>query len=51
MKAARFHDHHDIRIEEVAAPTPEPGEVLVDVHWGGICGVNNPAIPHIRGPR
>ena len=41
MRAAVFHDAHDIRIEEVDAPTEVgPGEVLVRPFWCGICGTD-----------
>ena len=38
MKAARFYDKLDIRIEDIPAPEPKPEEALVDIAWGGICG-------------
>ena len=43
MRAARLHRPRsadapeDLRIEEVATPTPGPGEVLVRVHACGVC--------------
>lgn len=37
MKAARFYDKFDIRIEDVPVPEPKEGEVLIEVAWGGIC--------------
>ena len=41
MLAARFHGQHDIRIEDVATPTPSaPDDILVEVHWCGICGTD-----------
>lgn len=40
MKAARFYDNHDIRIEEIEEPTASAGEVLVKVAWCGICGTD-----------
>lgn len=57
MKAAVFHASHDIRVEEVAAPTGVgPREVLVRPYWCGICGTDlheyamgpivTPASPH-----
>ena len=57
MKAAVFHAAHDVRVEEVAAPSaPGPGEVLVRPFWCGICGTDlheyaqgpivTPAEPH-----
>ena len=38
MKAAVFHRHDDIRVEEVPLPEPGPGEVLVRIACAGICG-------------
>ncbi|MCU1536227.1 MAG: Alcohol dehydrogenase GroES domain protein, partial [Humibacillus sp.] len=41
MRAARFHDRKDIRIEDV--PVPQLGasdDVLVEVLWCGICGTD-----------
>jgi (R,R)-butanediol dehydrogenase/meso-butanediol dehydrogenase/diacetyl reductase len=57
MKAAVFHAAHDIRVEEVAAPSAVgPREVLVKPYWCGICGTDlheyamgpivTPATPH-----
>ncbi|NHU86230.1 2,3-butanediol dehydrogenase [Kocuria sp. JC486] len=40
MKAARFYDREDIRIDEVPEPTVGPGEVGIDVAWCGICGTD-----------
>lgn len=40
MKAARFYDNHDIRIEEIEEPTAGAGEVLIKVAWCGICGTD-----------
>ena len=38
MKAAMFYGGKDIRVEDVADPTPGPGEVLVRVKAAGVCG-------------
>lgn len=38
MRAARFYGGRDIRVEEIPAPTPGPGEVLVRIRSAGICG-------------
>lgn len=57
MKAAVFHAAHDIRVEDVTAPTVVgPREVLVRPYWCGICGTDlheyaqgpivTPATPH-----
>jgi (R,R)-butanediol dehydrogenase/meso-butanediol dehydrogenase/diacetyl reductase len=57
MKAAVFHAAHDIRVEDVPAPTAVGArEVLVRPYWCGICGTDlheyamgpivTPATPH-----
>jgi L-iditol 2-dehydrogenase len=38
MKAAVLHAPADLRVEDVARPSPCPGEVLVKVGAAGICG-------------
>ena len=38
MRAAVLHAPADLRVEEVARPTPGPAEVLVRVGAAGICG-------------
>ena len=38
MKAAQFYGGKDIRVEVVPDPTPEEGQVLVQVEATGICG-------------
>lgn len=38
MKAVVVHAAKDLRVDEIEAGTPGPGEVLVDMEWGGICG-------------
>ena len=38
MKAAQFYGGKDIRVETLPAPTPGPGQVLVQVEAAGICG-------------
>ncbi len=40
MKAARFYDKFDIRIENIDPPIPKEDEVLIDIAWGGICGTD-----------
>ena len=40
MKAARFYDRNDIRVEDIHAPEVTPGEVLIQVAWCGICGTD-----------
>ncbi|WP_406516196.1 alcohol dehydrogenase catalytic domain-containing protein [Streptomyces sp. NBC_00873] len=40
MLAARWHGRDDIRIEDVAPREPRNDEVLVKVHWCGICGTD-----------
>jgi L-idonate 5-dehydrogenase len=38
MKAAVIHAPRDLRIDEIADPTVGPGEVMVRIRAGGICG-------------
>ncbi|WP_159501191.1 L-idonate 5-dehydrogenase [Microbacterium sp. 18062] len=38
MRALRVHTAGDLRVDDVAATEPGPGEVEVRVEWGGICG-------------
>src|ERR1700681_2780945 len=38
MRAAVYHGPRDIRIEEVAAPEPGPGQIVIEVSRNGICG-------------
>lgn len=40
MRAARFYDQKDIRIEEIEEPVLQPGTVAIDVAWCGICGTD-----------
>jgi (R,R)-butanediol dehydrogenase/meso-butanediol dehydrogenase/diacetyl reductase len=40
MKAARFYDRGDIRIEDIPEPVVKPGTVGIDVAWCGICGTD-----------
>jgi len=40
MKAARYYDRGDIRVEDIAEPTVEAGSVGIDVAWCGICGTD-----------
>lgn len=38
MKAVVVHGAGDVRVDRLPEPTPGPGEVLVALEWGGICG-------------
>lgn len=40
MKAARYYDQKDIRIEDIPEPELRPGTVAMDVAWCGICGTD-----------
>ena len=40
MKAARFYDRRDIRIEDIPEPVVQPGTVGIEVAWCGICGTD-----------
>lgn len=38
MRAAQYYGPEDIRLEDIDPPTPDAGEILVDVAACGICG-------------
>ena len=38
MKAVRWHGPRDVRLEEMPAPSPAPGEVVIEVAACGLCG-------------
>jgi L-idonate 5-dehydrogenase len=38
MLGCVIHGQGDLRVEELASPVPGPGEVLVAVRYGGVCG-------------
>lgn len=38
MRAVVVHGPGDVRVDERARPVPGPGEVLLALEWGGICG-------------
>lgn len=40
MKAARFYDRGDIRIEDIPEPEVTHGTVGIKVAWCGICGTD-----------
>lgn len=40
MRAARYYDRKDIRIEDIPEPEVRPGTVAIDVAWCGICGTD-----------
>ncbi|WP_329519213.1 zinc-dependent alcohol dehydrogenase [Spirillospora sp. NBC_01491] len=40
MRAARWHGPGDVRVVDVPAPEPGPGEVLVEVELCGLCGTD-----------
>ncbi|MGC0271829.1 L-idonate 5-dehydrogenase [Pseudactinotalea sp. Z1739] len=46
MKAVVVHAKGDLRIEDRPDPEPGPGQVLVAVHWGGICGSDLAYVNH-----
>lgn len=38
MKAVVVHGPGDLRVDDLPQPVPGPGEVLLAVEWGGVCG-------------
>ncbi len=40
MKAAVFYGKQDLRVQDIAVPTPKESEVLVKIHACGICGTD-----------
>lgn len=38
MKAVVVHGAGDVRVDSLPDPEPGPGEVLIAMEWGGICG-------------
>lgn len=38
MRAVVVHGADDVRVDELPDPQPGPGEVLLAVEWGGVCG-------------
>jgi len=46
MRAAVFHGRGDVRIEEVADPTPQGSEVVLRVAAAGICGTDGHEFAH-----
>ena len=40
MRAARYYDRNDIRIEDIPEPELKLGTVAIDVAWNGICGTD-----------
>lgn len=40
MRAARYYDRGDVRIEDIPEPELRPGTVGIDVAWCGICGTD-----------
>jgi len=40
MRAARYYGIQDVRIEEVPEPSPDAGEVQVNISFNGICGTD-----------
>ena len=44
MKAAVLYGQRDVRVEEIPAPDPGPGEALVRVMMTGVCGSDIPRV-------
>ena len=48
MLAGVLHAPGDLRVEEVADPTPSEGQVLIEVTYNGLCGTD--ATEYSKGP-
>lgn len=46
MKAVVVHGKGDLRVDDLPQPVPGPGEVLLAVEWGGICGSDLAYVAH-----
>jgi L-idonate 5-dehydrogenase len=46
MKAVVVHAAGDVRVDERPDPSPGPGEVLLAMEWGGICGSDISYVRH-----
>src|SRR3954468_23971372 len=51
MRAIVWHGHADLRAEDVAAPVPGEGQVVMDIALAGVCGSDLHAIRGHHGPR
>ncbi len=51
MKALVWYGERSIEFEEIAAPEPSPGEVIVDIELAGICGSDLHGYRGHPGPR
>lgn len=40
MRAGVLYGPHDLRVEDVADPTPESGDVVIEVAFNGLCGTD-----------
>jgi propanol-preferring alcohol dehydrogenase len=40
MRAVRIHEDLELRVDEIADPSPGRGEVLVRIHAAGVCGTD-----------
>ncbi len=49
MKALRYYQQKDFRLETIAEPSPGPGEAKVKVEWCGICGSD--VQEYLNGPK
>jgi (R,R)-butanediol dehydrogenase / meso-butanediol dehydrogenase / diacetyl reductase len=38
MRAIRYHGREDVRLDDIAEPSPKAGEVKLRVLYNGICG-------------
>ncbi|HET9615137.1 MAG TPA: alcohol dehydrogenase catalytic domain-containing protein [Candidatus Limnocylindrales bacterium] len=46
MRAVRWHARNDVRLDDIAAPQPGPGQVLLRVEAAAICGTDVDEVRH-----
>lgn len=46
MKAIVIHGAEDLRVDDLPDPAPAPGEVIVQIEYGGICGSDLHYVKH-----
>jgi (R,R)-butanediol dehydrogenase / meso-butanediol dehydrogenase / diacetyl reductase len=48
MRALRWYGREDLRLEDGTEPSADPGQVVIEVRWCGICGTD--LHEYLKGP-